>query len=176
MIVRDFTDTAGMRSAAIFSDCERYRYRLWREWDRGKGAIAFLMLNPSTADERVNDPTIERCQRRAVAMGYGRLEIVNLFPLRATDPAVMMADADPVGPRGRADGAILDAVSAASITVCGWGNHGGHLGRADAVTRIIALVGLRNRLHALKITGKGHPQHPLYVGYSVKPKRIEWWE
>lgn len=88
MIRREHEDTAGLRSGAIFSDCERYRYRLWREWEPALPTLAFLLLNPSTADERVNDPTIERCQRRAVTWGYGRLEIVNLFPLRVPCRAI----------------------------------------------------------------------------------------
>lgn len=174
MIHRDHTDTAGMKSGAIFSDCERYRYRLWRQWEPAKPTLAFLLLNPSTADERENDPTIERCQRRAVTWGYGRLEIVNLFPFRATDPDDMKAADDPIGPRGKADGAILDAMSASVVTICGWGNHGDHLDRANQVVGVIRTEGMFNRLRALKMNDSGHPAHPLYLPYSLRPKAIKW--
>lgn len=79
-----FTETG-----ATFSECRRYRYRLWRYWDRSKPPLCFLMLNPSTADDLSNDPTVERCQRRALAMGFGGLEVVNIFAFRSTDPAAL---------------------------------------------------------------------------------------
>ena len=59
------------QSWAIYSDCERYRYTLRREWGGGSGGVTFVMLNPSTATEVQNDPTVERCERRARAMGLG---------------------------------------------------------------------------------------------------------
>ncbi|WP_244222910.1 DUF1643 domain-containing protein [Cupriavidus lacunae] len=52
-------------AGAILSDCEQYRYRLWREWGRSSPGLGFIMLNPSTADHQVNDPTITRCLQRA---------------------------------------------------------------------------------------------------------------
>jgi hypothetical protein len=70
---------------AAFSACRRYRYRLWRMWDR-RPHCCFVMLNPSTADELANDPTVERCERRARAWGYGGLEVANVFAWRSTDP------------------------------------------------------------------------------------------
>ena len=79
------TDIALERGAQL-SDCGAYRYRLWREWDTACPTLAFVMLNPSTADHRVDDPTITRCFTRAVANNFGRLEVANLFPLRATNP------------------------------------------------------------------------------------------
>jgi hypothetical protein len=74
---------------ATFSPCARYRYRLWRDWDATKPALTFVMLNPSTADEVTNDATIERCQRRAIEGGFGRLNVVNIFAYRSTDPDVL---------------------------------------------------------------------------------------
>lgn len=46
---------------AQFSDCRMYRYALWRVWAQGDGCITFIGLNPSTADENKDDPTIRRC-------------------------------------------------------------------------------------------------------------------
>ena len=73
-------------SGAVFSECKRYRYSLWRVWNPDLPVCMFLMLNPSTADETTNDPTVERCQRRAVQMGYGGLHVGNIFAWRSTDP------------------------------------------------------------------------------------------
>ena len=70
------------QTGALFSPCKKYRYRLWREWSDEVPAV-FVMLNPSTADEIVNDPTVERCERRARAMGFGGLRVANIFALRA---------------------------------------------------------------------------------------------
>ena len=69
MITKAFTKGDAV-SEAVYSDCERYRYLLTRVWGPGPKAL-FVMLNPSTATEVQNDPTVERCERRARALGYG---------------------------------------------------------------------------------------------------------
>ncbi len=85
-------------STAEYSDCERYRYRLTRIWDPDGEKALFIMLNPSTATEVQNDPTVERCERRARALGFGAFRVTNIFAWRATDPKDMRAAPDPVGP------------------------------------------------------------------------------
>jgi len=90
--------TLDTKSTAIYSDCEAYRYQLTRVWDEtGKRAL-FIMLNPSTATETQNDPTVERCERRARTLGYGSFRVTNIFAYRATNPKVMRAQTDPIGP------------------------------------------------------------------------------
>src|SRR5882724_4976365 len=84
-------------NGAVLSDCERYRYALWRRWAE-RPAVLFVGLNPSTADALQDDPTIRRCIRFAKAWGYGALYMGNLFAFRATDPRAMKAEADAVGP------------------------------------------------------------------------------
>lgn len=87
----------GVKSAAVYSDCERYRFALSRIWrDEGK-LLTFIMLNPSTATEEKNDPTVERCQRRALAGGYRGVQILNLFAFRATEPKDMKDADEPTG-------------------------------------------------------------------------------
>ncbi len=86
-------------STALYSDCETYRYQLTRVWNAPGPRVLFVMLNPSTATEAQNDPTVERCERRARALGFGAFQVVNIFAFRATDPRVMRAASDPVGPR-----------------------------------------------------------------------------
>lgn len=123
------------------------------------------MLNPSKADEVQNDPTVERCQRRAVMMGFGRLEVVNAFALRSTDPALLYQTDDPIGPDNNA--AIFDAVSGAGLVVCAWGKRAALNGRGLEVMRLIQSAGAVP--HALRINKDGSPAHPLYIGYKVQP-------
>lgn len=163
-----FTETG-----ATFSGCRRYRYRLWRYWDRSKPPLCFLMLNPSTADDLSNDPTVERCQRRALAMGYGGLEVVNIFAFRSTDPSALYTLDDPVGPEN--DQAILEACRLAGMVICAWGNHGGELnGRGAVVRAMLEEAGIAP--YALTVNSSGEPKHPLYVSYEKEPEpfRIAW--
>ena len=165
MITRTFQkDDAA--SSAIYSDCETYRYDLNRVWDAAKGSVLFVMLNPSTADERRNDPTVERCERRARSMGYGSLWVVNIFAYRATDPRDMRRAEDPVGPGN--DAAILEGLAWADRVICAWGTHGEHRGRGPEVAALLRATG-RELLH-LGLSKAGHPKHPLYIGYKVQPQ------
>ncbi|WP_431297607.1 DUF1643 domain-containing protein [Tabrizicola sp. BL-A-41-H6] len=163
MITRRFTKGDAL-SEAVYSDCERYRYALSRIWAPGPRAL-FVMLNPSTATEVQNDPTVERCERRARVLGFGSFAVANIFAFRATDPRVMRAAADPVGPEN--DAAILAAATEADRIVCAWGNHGLHQARGAAVEHLLRSLD-RPLLH-LGLTGAGQPKHPLYVGYAQQP-------
>ncbi len=154
-------------STAVYSPCERYRYLLTRTWAPGPRAL-FVMLNPSTATEVQNDPTVERCERRARAYGMGAFRVCNIFAFRATDPAVMRAEADPVGPGN--DAAIAESAPWADLIVCAWGTHGAHLARGGAVGRLLRATGCP--LHHLGLTKDGHPKHPLYIGYGQVP--VPW--
>jgi hypothetical protein len=160
-------------SGASFSADGKYRYKLWRHWgfgagpDATNGTVCFLMLNPSTADHEKNDPTVERCQRRAHAMGYGGLVVTNLFALRSTDPRALKKDADPVGPDN--DQAILEAASSCQRVICAWGTHGVLHDRGIVVLKMLALEHKR-KLLCLGLTSGGHPRHPLYVSYKVAPQ------
>jgi hypothetical protein len=118
----DNSDRVMQRGDEI-SDCEIYRYWLWREWDRTGPTLAFLMLNPVTADNLSDNLAIARRMARAVAEKYGRLEIANILPLRATDPGELLMHADPLGPRNAADGAVLDTIERVHMVICAWGAH-----------------------------------------------------
>lgn len=165
MITRAFMK-GDAASEATYSDCETYRYLLTRTWGPGPKAL-FVMLNPSTATEAQNDPTVERCERRARALGYGAFRVTNIFAYRATDPKVMRAAPDPVGPDN--DAAIADSATWADTVICAWGNHGLHLGRGDHVAKLLREA--RIPLYHLGLTGHGQPRHPLYVAYDDQPRR-----
>ncbi|MCV2887388.1 DUF1643 domain-containing protein [Ruegeria aquimaris] len=152
-------------STAVYSDCERYRYSLTRVWDTAGSKALFVMLNPSTATEVQNDPTVERCERRARTLGFGAFRVTNIFAWRDTDPRKMRAAQDPVGPDN--DHAILDGADWADQIVAAWGTHGAHLGRGPDVERLLRNTGLP--LFHLGLTKDGHPKHPLYIGYSQQP-------
>ena len=155
-------------SVAEYSDCETFRYTLTRVWDRDGKRALFIMLNPSTATEVQNDPTVERCERRARTMGFGAFRVCNIFAYRATDPRDMRAAPDPVGPLN--DEAIRMSVTWADQTICAWGTHGAHVERGPAVERMLREMG--TSLFHLGLSKAGHPKHPLYIGYATKP--IHW--
>ena len=155
-------------SHASYSDCENYRYALTRTWDAAGRRVMFVMLNPSTATEVQNDPTVERCERRARALGFGAFRVTNIFAFRATDPRIMRAAADPVGPEN--DPTILDGSNWADQIICAWGTHGEFLNRGPQVRARLAATG--KRLFHLGLTKQGHPRHPLYVAYASSPQ--EW--
>ncbi len=165
MITRSHTK-GDAPSTAVYSPCEAYRYALTRIWDTQGRRVLFVMLNPSTATEVQNDPTVERCERRARALGFGGFRVCNIFAFRATDPRVMRAQADPVGPAN--DAAIAEGALWADSVVCAWGAHGAHLGRGSAVEALLRATG-RPLLH-LGLSKAGHPKHPLYIAYECQPQ------
>lgn len=159
-------EAGARRSRALWSDCGRYRYLLERDWGGRDGPLLYILLNPSTATEAENDPTVERCERRARALGYGGFAVANLFAWRATRPADLRRAADPVGPAN--DAVLTEATAAATAVLCGWGAHGVLLGRGAGVAARLRAAGVA--LAHLGLTRGGHPRHPLYVAYSVAPR------
>lgn len=152
-------------SEASYSACTSYRYALTRIWGPGP-RLAFVMLNPSTASELVNDPTVARCEARARAMGQGAFRVVNLFAFRATDPADLKRAASPVGPEN--DAVLAEAAAWADALLCAWGAHGAHLGRDAACLPILREAG-KPLLH-LGLTKAGQPRHPLYIAAARMPE------
>lgn len=154
-------------SSALYSDCETYRYALTREWGDGR-RLLYVMLNPSKATEMQNDPTIERCERRARALGFGGFRAVNIFALRETDPHKMRRHPAPNGPNN--DRVLIDSADWADMILCAWGTHGAHQNRGPAVATLLRTTD--HPLHTLGLTKDGHPKHPLYIPYAAQP--IEW--
>lgn len=154
------------RSGAVFDSTEVYRYRLWRRWRPAAPRLAFILLNPSTADETRDDPTIRRCIGYAHRWGFGAVEILNLFALRSTDPAALRGSAAPIGPGN--DRVIRTVARQVDRVVVAWGNHGVLLNRAATVLAALSRYGVRPL--CLAVTAQGQPRHPLYSGADLSPR------
>jgi len=151
-------------ASAVLSPCSRYRYRLTRRWSTGQGTVVLIGLNPSTADERSDDPTILKCIRFAKSWGYAELCMLNLFAWRSTDPSVLSEVDDPVGPEN--DAHLLEVAQSARCVVAAWGNHGNLLGRSNRVRSMLP------DLHGLRLNKNGEPSHPLYLPARLKPASL----
>ncbi len=152
-----------------FSPDRKYRYTLWREWSEllGEDQICnFICLNPSTADETKDDPTIRRCIDFSKRWGYTAFVMTNLFAWRDTSPTEMMKQAKPIGAEN--DDWIHGVASYASRVVIAWGKDGGHMGRGPIVRRMLQESGIR--LHHLGRCQNGEPKHPLYLPKITMPQ------
>lgn len=154
-----------MEKDAVFDASGRYRYSLSRHWGPGSAKATFILLNPSTADEFRDDPTIRRCIGFARSWGFDRLEVVNLFAFRATHPRDLRRAGHPVGADN--DGHLLRAFLDCQLAVLAWGRQGSLWGRdAEVLER---LRGRGPGLHCLGRTKDGHPRHVLYLPRGLQP-------
>ena len=150
-----------MDKSALFSDNRKYRYILWRTWDSKVGYAMFIGLNPSTADENIDDPTVLRCMGFAKAWGYGSLCMTNLFAYRATNPKDMRKTDYPIGSEN--DHFLKSMATSASIVIAAWGINGSFLQRDKEVANLIP------HLHILRLTKDKSPAHPLYLPKNLQP-------
>jgi hypothetical protein len=167
-----------------FSPCRKYRYTLWREWHKDTlnlsaddeartihQFVQFIGLNPSTADEVQDDPTVRRCIQFAKDWGYGAMCMTNIFAFRATDPTNMKAEVSPVAEldlrhlQNENDTWLQRISRSAGLIICAWGRHGNHLKRHE---RVLDLLSDR-KLHCLSVNADGTPAHPLYLPSILKP-------
>lgn len=158
-------------SGAIVSSCMRYRCSLWRVWDAQLPPVCFVMLNPSTADANVDDPTIRKCVAFATKWGYGGLDVVNLFAWRATDPAqlrrVSFCEANHPQNDIAIEHIVKNVEKNGGITVLAWGDQAKHYGmRPTEVVRIIERI---TKPYVLRLTKGGFPAHPLYLPGDLVP-------
>lgn len=168
---------------AIFSPCRTWRYTLRRVWPdlfdglfpsppRADKMVAFIGLNPSTADEVENDPTVRRCINFAKRWGYGGMFMLNIFAYRSTDPDKLYVVEDPVGAFN--DRYILKVVDQAALVIGCWGNHGKLQGRGWELIRLIQSEQSADRqLYRLgALTNMGQPRHPLYLKGDLLPEPL----
>lgn len=157
-----------VKSSAVFGgpdDC--YRYRLVRTWDETKPHAMFIMMNPSTADPMVDDPTVAKCGRFARAWEYGGIYVGNTFAYRATDKKRLRLIADPVGPDN--DKHLIAMAKLAAIVIFAYGQPGHKTlkARGSLLAKIFIDKGIKP--HVLKLSNDGTPCHPLYLRETLKP-------
>lgn len=170
-----------LATPAIFSPCRKYRYTLTRQLNplhlisndapeiafSDSATVAFLCLNPSTADEHKNDPTVTRCMKYAESWGFEFFVMLNLFAWRSTSPSAMKKVIDPIGNPDN-DAWINAVVKTGAPIVCAWGTHGKHHMRDSHVVSM-----LKNNdasMWYLHLNNDGTPKHPLYIRRTVQPK------
>lgn len=157
-----------MRGGAIIDNTGNYRYLLWREWDSTGDTVAFIMLNPSRADAKINDPTITRCIKFARSWGFSRLEVVNLFAYRTPHPSLLKQTVEPVGKDN--DKYILATVRRSDKVILAWGERGSWR-EQDLYT--LRLIQNYTHLYCLGMTKQSCPRHPLYLRSTTKPQTFE---
>lgn len=150
--------------SAVISQCGTYRYELVRRWSDAP-LVGWVMLNPSTADAEVDDPTIRRCINFAASWAYGGIVVRNLFALRATDPGELDQHPDPVGPENNE---YLAHCRHEVMTVIAWGARGGH--RGHTVLDLLTRHGVRP--YQLAQTKSAQPRHPLYLPANLRPTPV----
>lgn len=150
---------------AVFSEDRRYRYLLRRRVGDSSRRVLFIMLNPSRADEKRNDPTIRRCIGFAREWGFGLLDVVNLFAFASTNPLALQNAEDPIGEEN--DAAICAALEVADLAVLAWGNHG--LTYEKRSMEVTAMTGRHTRPFCLGLTMRGAPRHPLRLSKNTCP-------
>src|SRR5258706_1087839 len=148
-------------AGAIFSKDRKYRYLLWRKWSECDTFLGVVGLNPSTADEPFDDPTIRRCIGFARDWGYAGLYVLNLFAFRATKPTALRAAIDPVGADN--DRWLWTISKNAALIIAAWGNDGLWGTRASIVLPRLS------KPYCLGLTKLGAPRHPLYVKKTQAP-------
>lgn len=148
----DAADAVGTNvSGAIFSDCRKYRYALWRIWDEEKPMVVFIGLNPSTANETEDDPTIRKVKAISKNLGYGGFYMMNLFAIISSDPKILKNTVDCLGDNDR----WLNELCTGDI-VFAWGNF------KEAEERANEIIKRFIKAKALHINKNGSPKHPLY--------------
>lgn len=152
---------------AVISECGTYRYQLWRIWNNELPKVLFIMLNPSTADANIDDPTIRRCINFAKNWGYGGLYVGNLFAYRSTSPKALIYTADPFGEFNNYH--LTEMTAKCDLIICAWGN-------APILKKLQyhpKFENINKPLHYIDLAKGGTPKHPLYLKGDLKPKLVE---
>ena len=151
-----------MEKGAKMSEDGQYRYSLWRIWDKSKPYVLFIGLNPSDADDKIDDPTLCKCIAYAKKWNFGGLYMANLFAHRDSKPENMFKENDPIGPEN--DYWIEKLSSNAGRVVVAWGEHGTFQGRGETVLSKLS------KPYCLMQLKNGQPGHPLYKDPDLELK------
>jgi len=152
---------------AILDKNRKYRYMLKRQWgERNDNFVNFVLLNPSTANETVDDPTIKACVKFSQNLGYDGFYVTNLFAFRTKSPEVLKKSENPIGDEN--DKYIKRYALKSKLVVIAWGNHGNFLNRNNEVLKILSEI---KTPHCLAVTNSGSPKHPLYIKRTTNTKK-----
>lgn len=164
-ITRSTLRKDGIRTGAVFSLDEVYRYVLWWIWDTSRPLWLYALLNPSTATQLKLDATLSRCSERARRNGAGGILVGNAGGVRETKSTLAVKHPDPIGPHNGAWLRVI--VPLADVHIAGWGPMACKFGGDRLYAEVFRE--LRTELSRLELTADGHPKHPLYTSYDVKP-------
>ena len=159
---------ASIRGSARLSGCRNYRYALWRHWNEigsKRRFVAFIGLNPSTADEETDDPTIRRCIGFAKSWGFNGIYMLNAFAFRATKPVDMKKADDPVGPEN--EYALKFYTRRVDQIIAAWGAH------CPEERERVVFETINKPIFCLGKTKAGRPRHPLYLRSDTK-RELLW--
>lgn len=151
-------------SGAEFSECGQYRYGLWRKWDEDKPNIMFIGLNPSTATETMDDPTIRRVKRFAMDWGYGGVYMCNLFAFISAYPNDLKTCDDPIADN---DLWLIYFATMCKDVLFAWGSFPEATERAKIVSDMFPAA------VCLGLNKNGTPKHPLYISANTKPLKYK---
>jgi len=163
-----------VKSSVVFGGpSKRYRYQLKRTWDETKPHAMFIMMNPSTADVKVNDPSVAKCERLARAWGvYGGIFVANTFAYRHTYQKRLIEDVSYLtGPDN--DRHIIEMAKKAAKVIFAYGKPKRKALRARGKELARLLIEKAHvEPHILGLCKDGTPKHPLYLKKDVKP--VQW--
>lgn len=154
---------------ATLSPDEYFRFSLTRAWINTKDrdyhrSALFIMLNPSTANNYQDDPTVKRCVNIADTHDCDRLTIVNLFPFITPIPKVLMKwTAEKLDQN---DAHIRDALEHTQLIICAWGSLVKDEILRSRAREVLKLIHVPT--FALHINKDGNPKHPLYCKSDSK--------
>lgn len=168
-----------MLKEAILSPCGTWRYTLLRQWDPELLVLPVVMVNPSTADHEVNDPTILTLIARAKFWGYGGILVVNLLALRSSTQDALLKHPDPTGPENPdyVSQVMEYAKNNEQWVLVAWGNGGdivlpgSHWSEAQIFLDRFEQDGIEFR--CLGKTSSGAPKHPLARGKHRVPNDFQ---
>ena len=154
-------------AGAVISDCNNYRYKLWRVWDSKLPKVMFIMLNPSTADSSKDDPTIRRCISFAKSWGFGGIYVGNLFAYRSTSPKGLLETDNPFGDFNNIHQTEMSEIC--ELVVCAWGN-------SPILKKLNykpEFDNIKKSMHYIELSQDGTPKHPLYLKGNLMPIKYD---
>lgn len=149
---------------ATFDVSHKFRYKLWRIWDSERPKITFIGLNPSTADQDTNDPTMRRLINFCSRNNYGGLYMTNLFSVIATDSKELKQLTNPVDypeiKNTKTIYTIQDCAKLSDKVVFCWGRSKYH---PSMINHCLKIIETFPDAYCFGFNSDGSPKHPLYL-------------